>query len=81
MVQAQSQSTWEAPEQLAPESARQWMAYLVILPRPPKRNFVMLSICAAHGCMAAQPRGTGGNNVEVLYDLLEVRITNPESRR
>ena len=63
--------------------------YLVIRRSPPKRKFVMTSICAAHGCMAGPPgkdnerirgwmEGTGAAPAEVLYDLLEVRITGLE---
>ena len=55
MVQAQSQSTWEAPEQLAPESARQWMAYLVILPRP----------------NAARERITGNRGIRCAQEISE----------
>jgi hypothetical protein len=35
----------------------------------------MESICALHGCMAVPPNRTGAARIEVLYDLLEVRIT------
>ena len=61
-------------------SARQEAAYLVARPRRPKRKFVMDSICARawlHG-WAAGMRGLAKRPVEVLYDLLEVRISGLE---
>ena len=41
----------------------------------------MESICALHGCMAVPPKGTGDPRGEVLYDLLEVRITGLNAGR
>jgi hypothetical protein len=38
----------------------------------------MESICALHGCLAVPPNGTGAARIEMLYDLLEVRITRIE---
>ena len=77
MAQAQTSMTWEAPDSGAGFGAKS-KAYLVAWSGGPKRKFVMGSICSPHGCMAVPPKGTGAARDEVLYDLLEVRITGLE---
>src|SRR5690242_6959510 len=67
-----------SPGSPAPDSARGRAAYLGARSYRPKRKFVMGSICSRHGCMAVPPQGTGADPDEVLYDLLEVRITGLE---